>query len=260
MHNVEPKYFLIGIPEDTGDLEAFLEGIGSTWRPDPAVSWTENVMEFAGRLCYNAWKNEDGSFTNLNLTKVREGNKEYLGNIIKQGHFSVFEHGGPLTLLFANVSRVFTHELVRHRTGCGYSQTSGRYVRSDDIGFWMPPVIAGNTKAAAIFKRVIEFSEAAQKELAETFDIDALPFHEKKQLTSAFRRILPNGQANHILMSVNHRAMRHILTMRSSEGAELEIRNIFRTLGLDLKQRFPNIYQDMIVSELGEITFESAGH
>ena len=108
MKFVNPEVYLISIPEDTGAMTEFLEKSGVMWRPDPNVSWTENVMEFAGRLCYWSFESEDG-FENKNLTRIRSGNKDYLGNIIKAGHLSVFEHNGPLTILFSDVSRVFCY-------------------------------------------------------------------------------------------------------------------------------------------------------
>ena len=37
-----------------------------------------------------------------------------------------------------NVSRVATHELVRHRAGVAVSQESLRFVRLDDLPFWFP--------------------------------------------------------------------------------------------------------------------------
>lgn len=236
----EPKAILIADPCDTGKLLNYLEEERILWRPDPKVSWTENLMEFAGRLCYDSFEREDG-FQNLNLTKVREGNKEYLGNVIKQGHGSVFEHGGPLVILFSNVSRVFTHELVRHRVGTAFSQTSGRYVRLDKIPFWVPPSITGD--ARDIMEETITFLEGQQAKLAECFTPD-MPFSEKKALTSAFRRVGPTGVLNNILMSCNHRAMRHIFEMRLSDGAEEEMRFVLGPLGAEMLERFPSIYQD----------------
>jgi hypothetical protein len=35
-------------------------------------------------------------------------------------------------------SRVFSHEIVRHRPGTAVSQESRRYVRLDELPFWFP--------------------------------------------------------------------------------------------------------------------------
>ena len=46
-----------------------------------------------------------------------------------------------------NVSRVVTHELVRHRPGTAVSQESLRFVRLTDIPFWFPDWAAGRSRA-----------------------------------------------------------------------------------------------------------------
>ena len=48
----------------------------------------------------------------------------------------------------------------------------------------------------------------------------------KKQLTSALRRFLPNGQSNEIGFTVNIRQLRHIVQIRTSRHAEWEIREV----------------------------------
>lgn len=254
MIETHPKAILI--MDDKGltqDLIDYLDKMGYTWRPDPNVSPSENIMEFAGRTCYGAFQCEDGNFENLNLTKTREGNYTYLKNIIESGHGSIFEHSPPV-FLFHNVSRVFTHELVRHRIGTSFSQTSGRYVRLDNIKFWIPPIIADNPEACAVFITAIKYSELCQKQLAEIYKIDEIKdFAEKKKLTSAFRRIAPIGLSNNIVCGFNHRALRHVISMRTSEHAEEEVRIVFKAVATQMLQLYTNIYQDMTIGN--ECTF-----
>lgn len=63
----------------------------------------------------------------------RNGKTVWSGN-------SVFEHC-YLNFTVANCSRVFTHELVRHRVGTSFSQTSGRYVRSEALNLVIDPIL-----------------------------------------------------------------------------------------------------------------------
>ena len=142
MRTVEPSVYRVGYTElDEAGLGQFLEDIGGPdWQADPRVSGAENLLEAAGRLCYRSWQAWDPRkplATNPNVTRTREGNDRYLGNIVSSGHGAVLEHAG-LSFICHNVSRVFTHELVRHRAGCAYSQESLRYVRLNDLGFWSP--------------------------------------------------------------------------------------------------------------------------
>jgi thymidylate synthase (FAD) len=246
---MRPKHYIIAAPELTGELDVFLNENGINWKiPDAPTA--EIICEFAGRLCYESWDNTD----NLNISRTRKDG--YLANVIKQKHGSVFEHGG-LVILFANVSRIFTHELVRHRAGSAFSQTSGRFVRLREIKFWIPDIISENPEAKEIFVEHIRRVEEDQARLEEIYDIDNLPFSQKKILTSAFRRIAPNGQANNILWSTNHRAMRNIIELRTSAGAEIEIQMIFRKLAVDLYNMFPNIYEDILENLDGSFSFDS---
>src|SRR5262245_13639776 len=84
------------------------------WKGDSTDG--ERVAEYAGRLCYMSQRNPAGRST-----------AEYLQNILRQGHGSVFEHS-VYVMMIEGISRSCSHELVRHRAGFGYSQLSQRYV------------------------------------------------------------------------------------------------------------------------------------
>jgi thymidylate synthase (FAD) len=227
----------------------WLENEKIEWRPSPSISFLENLYEFAGRLCYESWKLEDGSFVNKNLTKIREGNFDYIKNILEVDHGSVLEHGS-IVILFHNVSRVFTHELVRHRVGTAMSQTSGRYVRYDNIKFWIPPSIY-ELGVADHFKDIIAATEDTIRGIYDGLDINnEKNFSIKKKITSAIRRIAPNGLANNILFSFNGRSLRHILKMRTSPQAEEEMQFVMKILQYKMEKEFPSLLQDFIKQSL----------
>src|SRR5205085_10734218 len=90
----------------------------------------EKLAEIAGRVCY------------LSFARPRPGgNQAYLGHILEVGHGSVLEHA-VWNFVFTGVSRTLTHELVRHRTGMGYSQLSQRYVDESVAEYVEPYCIA----------------------------------------------------------------------------------------------------------------------
>jgi len=182
---------------------------------------------------------------NPNVTKVRGENKGYLENILKVKHGSVLEHAS-VNFVFADVSRVFTHELVRHRAGVAMSQESLRFVRLDDLGQWLPLVIREDEHATTVFAKTFKELEKLQLELAEHFKLDdeGVPFHRKKVVTSAMRRIAPIGLATSIGWSANMRALRHVIEMRTDPGAEEEIRLVFGKVAEIAKERYPNLFGD----------------
>lgn len=259
----KPKVYLVAKTAlVTEGLNAYLADIGAPdWRIDPDVSDGENLIEAAGRMCYRSWQPYDPNkpeATNPNVDRVRKGNKEYIGNVLKSGHGSIIEHVN-LTFICRNVSRVFTHELVRHRAGMAYSQESLRYVRLDDLSFWFPEGACGNRQAKQKFEDVVHFLEGAQKELAEIFDFENIhDFATKKRLTSMFRRLAPIGLGTSIMVTGNLRAWRHIIAMRTSEHAEEEIRIIGEQIARVCKMEYPNVFQDMEENkETGEWIFQN---
>ena len=83
---------------------------------------------------------------------------------------------------------------------------------------------------------------------------EKMNFDAKKRLTSALRRILPDGISTSIIWSANHRTIRHVITMRTMESAEAEIRFVFDKVAQIMKRRFPLIYQDFESAELEDGT------
>ena len=169
----------------------------------------------AGRICYKSF----GVGLNPNVTKIRESSRDYIDNTLSKGDGSIFEHA-TCTFAFLNVSRVFTHELVRHRVGVAISQESLRYVRPTQLRFWLPPELQDKKKEV---KAAVEQIEQNYRDLEKSYGWDKMNFDVKKRITSALRRIMPDGMATSIVWSANHRTIRHVITMRTAESAEVEI-------------------------------------
>lgn len=196
----------------------------------------EKLAEFAGRLCYMSQKNPANRQT-----------REYLENIKRQGHGSVLEHAN-YSVLAEGVSRSLTHELVRHRAGWGFSQQSQRYVDESAAQFVIPPAILEDD---ALEKEWKEQVLAAQKsyihlveQLMERYSWVADKVHRRKMAREAARGVLPNSTETKIVMTANARAWRTMLELRSSEGAELEIRRFAVTALRLMQDEAPGFFSD----------------
>jgi thymidylate synthase (FAD) len=254
MEFVEPKVFLIAESKiDYGQLKEMLAEVGG----DTALQWFaktkeasksegELLTEVSGRICYKSF----GVGLNPNVTKIRQNSQEYIDNTLAKGDGSIFEHA-TCTFAFLNVSRILTHELVRHRTGVAISQESLRYVRPTSLKFWLPPDLQSNSKE---IKSIVEDIEKNYRRLESSFEWDKLNFDVKKRITSALRRVLPDGLATSIIWTANHRTIRHVITMRTAEGAEVEIRYVFDKVATIMKEKFPLIYADFEYKELDDKT------
>ena len=242
---VEPQVFLIGesVVNEEG-LSAFLTHLGvPEWTSDGSTD-VERLTEVYGRACYKSF----GTELNPNITRVRGSNKSYISNILEKGDGSVLEHG-VANFFFCDVSRVFTHELVRHRVGTAMSQESLRYVRLTDLNWYAPICIQENAAAMTIFEKTMEGLSNLQKDLSELYELDTTnDFNFKKQVTSAMRRIAPIGLATNIGWSCNMRTLRHVIEMRTDPGSEEEIRLVFSKVADIAIERWPNLFADYEVN------------
>jgi len=257
MRIVEPKVFLVGETRTVeAGLRGYLEHIGAPdWATD-APSDSEQLIEVFGRLCYRSF----APGMNPNVTRTRQGNEPYLGHILEVGHGSVLEHA-VLNFVFTDVSRVMTHELVRHRAGTAMSQESLRFVRLDELSTYAPTHIRESEEAMEVFVRTVEQLEDIQQALAEMYTIDdGKKFDEKKKLTSAFRRLAPIGVATSIAWSCNFRALRHVIEMRTAPESEEEIRLVFGKVYEIVKDRYPNLMGDYEVVEADGLPWVRTPH
>jgi thymidylate synthase (FAD) len=253
MHETTPQVFLLARPSiDVDGMRAYLRDVGGeSWlqrRLDEAEdrpNGGELIVEFGGRACYRSW--EPG--LNPNVTRVRSDQREYFANILRSAHGSVLEHA-TYSFAIRNCSRVFTHELVRHRAGSAFSQESLRYVRLTDIGFRVPPALEPvREQVLSIVEQLEEFQVQAAEQLG--IDAEGVPFHVKKEVTSALRRLAPIGLSTDILWTANARTLRHVIEMRTADGAEEELRLVFDTVARIMQAEAPGLFQDFVRQDDG---------
>jgi len=239
---VKPKVFVVGATGiDRAGMQAYLDDIGTGW--DVPEDATTGLLEFYGRLCYKSF--EVGM--NPNVTRIREDHDEYVTNIIRSKHGSIFE-SVLINFVARDVSRVFTHECVRHRVGTHFSQESMRYVRfSEDMPYRMPSCIVEDEWASAFWAEKWDLMQAWQRELADHFGVDDMrSFHKKKVLTSAFRDLIGQGVATQFGFSMNLRTLRHVLELRTADGVEEEFVVVAGMIMDEVRSRWPLVFRDFV--------------
>lgn len=209
------------------------------------VSWSgestdgERLAEFAGRLCYMSQRNPAGRST-----------REYLQNILKQGHGSVLEHAN-YSLLLEGISRSLTHELVRHRAGFAYSQLSQRYVDESEAAFVVPPAIIGDEALETAWRTQVESAQqtyvALVDDLMQRYAWVADKVHRRKMAREAARGVLPNSTETKIVVTGNVRAWRTMLELRCGEGAEQEIQRLGLMVLRTMQHEAPAFFGDFEV-------------
>ena len=239
---ITTKVFLVGYTAmDWGGMNSYLKDTGNgdflesieTARKE-GLSDGEILCSFYAKLCYKSLTLGQ----NKNITRTRDI-ADNLRGCFDSGHGSVFEHAS-INFVVTDCSRVFTHELVRHRAGTAFSQTSGRYVRGDNVDIVFDPILEPVRAEIETLQYLIE--ERYRIMVAKMGLDEMSEFTLKKKITSALRRLLPNGQSNEIGFSVNLRSLRHIVQVRTARFAEWEIRVVFEQIYKLVKEKFPLIF------------------
>jgi thymidylate synthase (FAD) len=253
MVKIEPVAIKIAETKlDSSGVQKFIARYDATdWfkRVRPAQpNDAEFLIELSGRACYKSY----GVGLNPNVKRIRDDSRDYLTNVLEKGDGSILEHA-TVTFAFLNVSRVFSHELVRHRAGTAISQESLRYVRPREISLWLPPDLEHVSQE---FEAVVDAIKKHYRQLESKFDWDNMPFEQKKRVTSALRRILPDGIATNLIWTANHRTIRWVIEMRTDPSAEVEIRKVFGQVAEICIRDYPLLYSDFTKKRLPDRTFQ----
>lgn len=187
----------------------------------------EKAVALAARLCYSP----------VSIGRLREqldttGVETFLDKIMSLGHHSVLEHAS-FTFGIEGISRVTTHQLVRHRIA-SFSQQSQRYVsHKEEFTSIMPDSIAENNEARQIFAFM---SETVHKAYAQLVDM-GIPAEDA-------RYILPNATETKIIMTMNARELLHFFALRCCQRAQWEIREMSVEMLRIVKRVAPVIFRE----------------
>jgi thymidylate synthase (FAD) len=198
----------------------------------------EELLEHAGRVCYRSESRGDPG--------------RFLRARIREGHESLIEHASA-TFEISGISRAASHQLVRHRLA-SYSQESQRYVSMSDPEWVLPPAIAENPEARALWEGFASEVKATYRALRE--------LGVRKEDA---RFALPNGTATRIVVTMNLRELLHVFRLRISPAAQWEIRdicvrmlelvcpvapNVFGDLREELRARYPSFFESSVLAEM----------
>jgi len=184
----------------------------------------ERKVAMAARLCYSpigAAELEE----KLSDTQV----KKLVEKILSMGHFSTLEHAS-FTFAIEGVSRVLTHQLVRHRIA-SYSQQSQRYVKEHNFEYILPPSVAANAIAKNRFECLMEEIRKVYGELI------ALGVHQEDA-----RYCLANATETKILVTMNVRALFNFFELRCCTRAQWEIRKMAELMLAEVRGVAPILF------------------
>lgn len=199
-------------------------------KPSVKLEWATlnalKVIEKAGRTCYKSEKK---------ITP--ESSERFVKAIISSHHDSVIEHAVASFRIVCD--RGVTHELVRHRLA-SYSQESTRYCNysSERFSGHISIIHPDGLTKAQIKRREDHFNNVQalyEAELAEGL---------KPQIA---RGVLPTCLKTEIVCTMNFRAWRHALKLRTSPTAHPQIVQVMMDVLKWFKKNYPVIVEDIEV-------------
>lgn len=216
------------------------------YTPEP-----EKLIAAAAKLCYSK----------VGIDEIMEGLDEekvskFLNMLMDLGHESPIEHVS-FTFAVEGVSRVLTHQLVRHRIGCSYSQQSQRYVKLDQFEYVIPPQIAAIEEARELFVKAMEEDQKVYDKLVEILykqnydkyiregqsEKKAAQMAEKVSIEDA-RYVFPNACETKIVFTMSARALLNFFRMRCCQRAQWEIRDMATEMLKKVKEIAPILFKN----------------
>ncbi|MCD6115121.1 FAD-dependent thymidylate synthase [bacterium] len=190
------------------------------------------LIELCGRTSYQS------------RDRITPGSAEKFVEMLRnRGHESVLEHS-CMTVEFNNVSRGFTHELVRHRLA-SFTQESTRYVDESNFYVVIPP---DKDESEKIVELELPDGKKIKISFKEWADLNEQMYRGLRKagwVPQDARQILPIGIKSQIVVTANFREWRHIFKLRTSPSAHWEIRYVMTNLLKDVQKRIPVIFDDI---------------
>jgi len=215
------------------------------YTPEP-----EHLIAAAAKLCYSR----------TGIGEIAEGLSgeeiaRFVRMLVDMGHESPIEHVS-FTFAVEGVSRVLTHQLVRHRIGCSYSQQSQRYVRLEQFDYIIPPAIAADAAAKAVFVQAMAEDQRHYNELvdilykkhydrllAEGLSAKAAQKAAEKMAIEDARYVFPNACETKIVFTMSARALYNFFAQRCCRRAQWEIRALATEMLRQVKAVAPILFE-----------------
>ena len=186
----------------------------------------ERVVAMAARLCYSAIGAEELS------EKISDAEAQRMvAKMVKLGHASTIEHVS-FTFGIEGVSRVLTHQLVRHRIA-SYDKQSQRYVDEPDFEYILPPTIAAQPEAREKYTQLMG-------EIRKTYDALTELGIPKEDA----RYVLANAAETKILVTMNARSLLHFFNLRCCYRAQWEIREMANLMLAEVQKVAPTLFKN----------------
>ncbi len=155
-----------------------------------------------------------------------------LGLLISSGHLSPFEHAS-FTFAIEGISRVTSHQLVRHRMA-SYTQQSQRYVSLKDFHYITPATISAKGELEAEYHQMVRAAHALYLKMLDA----GIPMEDA-------RYVLPQAAETRLVMTMNARELIHVCSLRLCLRAQWEIVELFEKVKAEVEKVAPRLAAEL---------------
>lgn len=192
----------------------------TSYTPEP-----ELAIALAARRCIRDQDHEE-ICTDLPKDEIRR----LIATVIGKGHHSVLEHVS-FTFDISGVSRVLSHQLVRHRIA-SYSQLSQQRVDSSSLAYVMPPEVRRDPALLDQYENAMEVCRSLYSALIER----GVPL-------GSGRYVLPSAFTTRIMTTMNARSLFNLIEQRACAAEEWEFRPVATLIHKRLLNVAPDIFR-----------------
>lgn len=192
------------------------------------ISWTHGastVCNIAAKACTSP------SIPDID-EELAQRDTRALEHALASGHESVIEHAS-FTFAIEGISRVCSHQLVRHRMA-SYSQQSQRYVQVQDRDGYVIPDSVDEWNFLNDYCYIMSEIWTIYERLIK----GGVPEEDA-------RYVLPNACKTNIVVTMNARELRHFLKLRLCKRAQWEIRELAERMLDCVKQVSEVLFADV---------------
>ena len=189
-----------------------------SYTPDP-----ERTIAAAARI-----STSPASATELKEKITPEAVDRLLRRLISSGHLSPFEHVS-FTFAIEGISRVTSHQLVRHRLA-SYTQQSQRYVSLKGVNYITPATISAKPEWKAKYHDMVHAAHKLYQEMVDA----GIPAEDA-------RYVIPQATETKLVMTMNARELIHACSLRLCLKAQWEIIELFEKVKAEVEKVAPRI-------------------
>jgi thymidylate synthase (FAD) len=151
-----------------------------------------------------------------------------LTRLISSGHLSPFEHAS-FTFAIEGISRVTSHQLVRHRMA-SYTQQSQRYVSLKEVNYITPATISAKPEWEVRYHDMVRAAHQLYRQMLDA----GIPAEDA-------RYVLPQATQTRLVMTMNARELIHVCELRLCLRAQWEIVELFEKVKAEVERVAPRL-------------------